>query len=100
MKEIGEHAKSASEMLKAISHEDRLIILCLLNQKEMTVGELLEHTNLSQSAFSQHLKVLREKSLVKTRKQSQTVYYSIKNHDVNRILESIYQIYCKQGEAR
>ncbi|MFC4892496.1 ArsR/SmtB family transcription factor [Pseudofrancisella aestuarii] len=100
MKEIGEHAKSASEMLKAISHEDRLIILCLLNQKEMTVGELLEHTNLSQSAFSQHLKVLREKSLVKTRKQSQTVYYSIKNHDVNRILESLYQIYCKQGEAR
>lgn len=100
MKEIEKHAKSASEMLKAISHEDRLVILCLLNQKEMTVGELLEHTSLSQSAFSQHLKVLREKSLVKTRRESQTVYYSIKNYDINKILESLYQIYCKQGEAR
>lgn len=94
MKEIEQNAKQASDMLKAISHEDRLKILCLLNQKEMSVSELLEHSNLSQSAFSQHLKVLRDKELVKTRKESQTVFYSIKDPSVNKILQTLYEIYC------
>jgi DNA-binding transcriptional ArsR family regulator len=95
MQNIQENAKKAAEMLKAISHESRLIILCLLSQGEKTVGELLVHSSLSQSAFSQHLKVLRDKELVKTRKESQTVYYSIKNEDVMKILNSLYEIYCK-----
>jgi len=95
MQDIQQNAKKAAEMLKAISHESRLIILCLLSQGEKTVGELLEHSSLSQSAFSQHLKVLRDKELVKTRKEAQTVYYSIKNEDVMKILNSLYEIYCK-----
>ena len=95
MQDIQQNAKKAAEMLKAISHESRLVILCVLSQGEKSVGELLEHSSLSQSAFSQHLKVLRDKELVKTRKESQTVYYSIKNEDVMKILNSLYEIYCK-----
>ena len=95
MKEIKENVKKASELLKAISHQDRLIILCSLCQSEMSVGELQKQSSLSQSAFSQHLRILRDKNIVKTRKKSQTVYYSIKGVTVNKILQSLCEIYCK-----
>ena len=95
MKQIEENSKKASELLKAISHADRLVILCSLSQSEMSVGELQKHSSLSQSAFSQHLKVLRDKELVKFRKESQTVYYSINDPAVKKILEALYEIYCK-----
>ncbi len=95
MQDIQQNAKKASELLKAISHESRLIILCMLSQKEMSVGELQQYSELSQSAFSQHLKVLRDKEIVKTRKEAQTIYYSIKNENVLKILQSLYEIYCK-----
>mgnify|MGYP006098660719 FL=1 len=89
------NAKQASSLLKAISHESRLLILCLLLRKEMSVGELAEFSDLSQSAFSQHLSVLRKEGLVQTRKESQTVYYSIKDPAVKKILEVLYNIYCE-----
>lgn len=95
MKDIQQSAKEATELLKAIAHESRLVILCLLSQKEMSAGELQQHSELSQSAFSQHLKVLRDKDLVKTRKEAQTVYYSIKNENILKVLNTLYDIYCK-----
>ena len=95
MQDIQQNAKKASELLKAISHESRLVILCMLSQQEMSAGELQQYTELSQSAFSQHLKVLRDKEIVKTRKEAQTIYYSIKNKSVLKILQSLYEIYCK-----
>lgn len=95
MKDIQQSAKEATELLKAIAHESRLVILCLLSQKEMSAGELQQHSELSQSAFSQHLKVLRDKDLVKTRKEAQTVYYSIKNENILKVLNTLYEIYCK-----
>ncbi|API87250.1 ArsR/SmtB family transcription factor [Francisella uliginis] len=92
--QMKDNASKASSLLKAISHESRLLILCLLLRKEMTVGELAEYSDLSQSAFSQHLSVLRSKGLVKFRKESQNVYYSIKDPAVKKILEALYSIYC------
>lgn len=60
----------------------------------MSVGKL-EYTELSQSAFSQHLKVLRDNGLVKTRKEAQMVYYSIRDENVLKVLKTLYKIYCK-----
>ena len=93
--QMKDNAKQATSLLKAISHESRLLILCLLLRKEMSVGELAEFSDLSQSAFSQHLSVLRKEGLVQTRKESQTVYYNIKDPAVKKILEALYSIYCE-----
>jgi DNA-binding transcriptional ArsR family regulator len=87
-------AKEAAVMLKALSHESRLLILCLLIQGEKCVGELLGYSELSQSAFSQHLSVLRKQKLVSVRKQAQTVFYRIKDQNVEKIIAVLYNIYC------
>ncbi|AEE26755.1 Transcriptional regulator, ArsR family [Francisella hispaniensis] len=92
--QMKDNANKASSLLKAISHESRLLILCLLLRREMTVGELAEYSSLSQSAFSQHLSVLRNNGLVKCRKEAQNVYYSINDPSVTKILEALYSIYC------
>ena len=94
LNQMKDNAAKASALLKAISHESRLLILCLLLREEMTVGQLAEYSDLSQSAFSQHLSVLRREGLVKTRKEAQTVYYSLKDPAVTKILEALYSIYC------
>lgn len=92
--QIKDNASKASSLLKAISHESRLLILCMLLKKEMAVGELAEHSDLSQSAFSQHLLVLKNNGLIKSRKASLNVYYSIKDPAVKKILQALYSIYC------
>ena len=88
-----EHATKASQMLKAISYESKLLILCLLVNNEMSAGELAGYSDLSQSAFSQNLSVLRVKGLVKIRRESQTVYYNIKDESITKILETLHFIY-------
>ena len=93
--EMRENAQEAATLLKAISHESRLMILCLLTQRELSVSELAEYSNLSQSAFSQHLSVLRKEKLVTTRKESQTVYYQLKDQNIKKIINTLYEIYCK-----
>ncbi|QEO57380.1 MULTISPECIES: ArsR/SmtB family transcription factor [Francisella] len=92
--QMKDNASKASSLLRAISHESRLLILCLLLRHEMSVGQLAEFSDLSQSAFSQHLSVLRKEGLVKTRKESQTVFYSLNDPAVTKILEALYGIYC------
>lgn len=96
--QIKDNASKASSLLKAISHESRLLILCMLLKKEMTVGELAKHSDLSQSAFSQHLLVLKNNGLIKSRKESLNVYYSIKDPAVEKILQTLYSIYCKDDD--
>ena len=75
--DLNANAKIAATMLKAIANESRLLILCHLEGKEMSVTELNDHLELSQSALSQHLAVLRKNELVTTRRESQTIYYSL-----------------------
>lgn len=89
------NAKKAASLLKALAHDERLTILCQLVNNELSVSELLANSGLSQSAFSQHLAVLRKESLVKTRKEAQTVYYSLADKKSLRILEVLHSIYCK-----
>ena len=77
---IGEMRRSAEQavtLLKTLANESRLLIMCVLSEGEHSVGALNERIHLSQSALSQHLAVLREQGLVRTRRQSQTIYYSL-----------------------
>ena len=86
-------ADRAAALLKALANSERLLILCNLIEGEQSAGDLWQKSNLSQSAFSQHLAVLREQGIVSTRKEMQSVYYSLSNSDALALLESLHKIY-------
>ncbi|MCH1921111.1 metalloregulator ArsR/SmtB family transcription factor [Shewanella sp. A3A] len=88
------NAGVAAKWLKAVANPYRLMILCLLLDKELSVTELNETVPLSQSALSQHLAVLRAEDLVATRKSSQIVYYSLKNQQVTEIISILHGKFC------
>ena len=94
MEDMQKNASRATALLKSMANEWRLLILCQLSQSEMTVGELTELVPLSQSALSQHLSVLRREKLVKTRRSSQFVYYSLDSEDVQAVIGTLYEQFC------
>ncbi len=89
------HACEASALLKAMGNEQRLLILCLLVQSELSVGELQAEIDLSQSALSQHLAILREAGFVNTRREAQTVFYSLPNGPIKKVMQTLHKIYCE-----
>ena len=89
-----EHAGEAARLLKALANERRLQILCLLAGGERTVGEINTMLDLSQSALSQHLAVLREEGLVRTRREAQMIHYSLTPGPAAQVMETLYGIYC------
>lgn len=93
IKKIEGNIEAAASLLKALSNEKRLLIICVLHQEEKCVGDLEEIVGLSQSALSQHLARLRRDGLVKTRRDAQTIYYAIKDESVGRILEGLSRIF-------
>ncbi len=88
------HAREAASLLKAMSNEHRLLILCHLVEGESSVGELNERVELSQSSLSQHLAVLRQCGLVETRRESQTIYYRLADGPAVGIMRTLYERYC------
>lgn len=89
-----QHAQAAAALLKVLANENRLMILCTLIAGEMSVGELNAQVPLSQSALSQHLASLREAGLVSTRKEAQTVYYSVQGDEAVKVIAVLQSIYC------
>lgn len=87
-------AAAAADLLRALANERRLLILCQLGERELSVGALQERLGLSQSALSQHLAVLRDEGLVATRRQSQTIFYRIANRAAVQIIATLAAIYC------
>jgi DNA-binding transcriptional ArsR family regulator len=88
------HAADAARLLKTLGNEKRLMLLCLLVEGERSVGELNTRLDLSQSALSQHLAVLRTDGLVTTRRDAQTIYYSLAEGPAQRIIDTLHGIYC------
>ena len=84
----------AARLLKAMGNEARLMILCELGGGERSVGTLQRRIGLGQSALSQHLAVLRQNGMVGTRRDSRTIYYSLGDPAVRRIIETLSRIYC------
>lgn len=87
-------APQASELLRALGNEYRLIILCHLLEGEHQVAQLQEKINLSQSSLSQHLARLRHEGIVSTRRESQAVFYSISADVVRQVLAVLHNVYC------
>ena len=91
---LEENALRASTLLKAMSNQHRLMILCQLASGEKRVGELESLIGLSQSALSQHLARLRRDHLVQTRRSAQTIYYSLAGPEASSVIETLYGLYC------
>lgn len=97
--EMARHADAAAALLKALAHPARLLVLCQLVEGERSVGELLPITGLSLSALSQHLAVLREMALVHTRRDAQSIYYSLAEGPAASVLDALYAAYCGSQET-
>ncbi|KOO06490.1 ArsR/SmtB family transcription factor [Vibrio hepatarius] len=89
-----QNSAKAVVLLKAMANERRLQILCLLHNNELSVGELCNKLELSQSALSQHLAWLRRDGLVETRKEAQTVYYTLSSEEVKAMIQLLHGMYC------
>jgi len=94
LERMREHAPDAAGLMKALGNESRLMILCTLAEGERSVGELNAMIPLSQSALSQQLARLRAQDIVKTRRESQTIYYSLSEGPADRVIHLLYDIYC------
>jgi DNA-binding transcriptional ArsR family regulator len=95
--QLRESAQHASRLLKSLANERRLLVLCHLSQGEKSVGELERLIDLSQSALSQHLARLRRDNLVETRREAQTIYYSICSPEALAVLETLHGVFCSDG---
>jgi len=87
-------ARKASDILKALSHETRLLILWLLSENEKSVSELEELLALPQAAVSQQLARLRLDRMVSTRRDGRMIHYSISNSEVSAIVASLHDLLC------
>lgn len=92
--DMRQSAAQAVRLLKSLANENRLMIMCVLAEGEMSVGALNECIDLSQSALSQHLALLRDRGLVKTRRESQTIYYSLAKTEAITLIENLHDLYC------
>jgi ArsR family transcriptional regulator, virulence genes transcriptional regulator len=88
------HAAKAAELLKALANEQRLMILCNLVSRPLSVGQLNERLPLSQSALSQHLGILRDIGVVATTRESQSVFYSLPLGIATRIIALLHDEFC------
>lgn len=87
-------AVRVTDRLKAMANPSRLMILCQLAEGEKSVGEMEDVIGLSQSGLSQHLAVLRRKGIVATRREAQSIFYSLASKEVEEIMASLYRIFC------
>jgi ArsR family transcriptional regulator, virulence genes transcriptional regulator len=94
LERLQSQAAEAEWLLKAMASRPRLMILCELLGGERTVTELRQAVGLAMSAVSQHLAKLREAEIVRTRRESQTIYYSLSSPAAERLLNSLYEIFC------
>ncbi|KIC25540.1 MULTISPECIES: ArsR/SmtB family transcription factor [unclassified Leisingera] len=92
------NAAKASNFLKAISHQGRLMILCHLVSGEKSVTELEQLLSARQAAVSQQLSRLRLEGLVVPRRDGKAIYYSLADDKPRRVLEVVYDIFCNDGD--
>ena len=95
MERMMNNAQRASNFLKAISHEGRLMILCHLASGEKSVTELEELLSARQAAVSQQLSRLRLEGLVTPRRDGKAIYYSLTDDRPRQIMEVVYDLFCR-----
>ena len=95
-----ENATRASDFLKTLSHESRLMILCILAEGEKSVSELEEILSLRQPTVSQQLARLRGDGLVSTRRDGKTIYYSLASEEARVVIGAVYDVFCRRQRKR
>lgn len=98
--ELQKRADRATALLKALSNSSRLLILCQIAGGEKSVGELQRRVGLSQPGLSQHLALLRRKGIVATRREAQTIYYSLASREAEAVMATLYEVFCVKLTAR
>lgn len=91
---FAESAGQAATLLRLLGNEKRLMILCQLADGELSVGQIQARIDLSQSALSQHLALLREQGVVATRREGQMIHYRIADHAALRVIQTLAELYC------
>ena len=94
LEQMAQSATRASALMKTLGHKDRLMILCHLAGGEKSVGQIAELLEIPQSPLSQHLSRMRKEDLVDTRREAQTIFYSLKSGEASRIVEVLYELFC------
>ncbi|HSQ03002.1 MAG TPA: metalloregulator ArsR/SmtB family transcription factor [Burkholderiales bacterium] len=97
--ELQINASRAAALLKLMGNPSRLLILCQLSEGEKSVSELERVIGVSQSALSQHLALLRHQNVVSTRRDAQTIYYSLAGREASAVLATLYELFCS-GSAK
>ena len=97
--QLEEKATEVSGLLRVMSNQWRLLILCNLAQGEHSVQQLQKLVGLGQSALSQHLAILRYENLVSTRREAQSIFYSLASEEAEKLLGTLYDIYCPAPSA-
>ena len=97
---MAEAAQQASDLMKTLGHRDRLMVLCHLTSGEKSVGELARLLDIPQSPLSQHLARMRKEGLVKTRRDAQTIYYSIASPEAAAFIETMHSLYCSRDNPQ
>jgi ArsR family transcriptional regulator len=92
--ERDEHIEQASRALRAMSHPLRLKILCVLGDKEVSVQDIVEMVGTTQSNISQHLAILREKDVLRTRKDANRVYYRVSDPRTLKLISLMRDVFC------
>jgi DNA-binding transcriptional ArsR family regulator len=95
-----DNAKRASDFLKALAHESRLMILCILAEGEKSVGELEEILALRQPTVSQQLARLRADGLVSTRRDGKAIYYALASQEARTVISAVYDVFCRKARKR
>jgi DNA-binding transcriptional ArsR family regulator len=95
-----ENAKRASDFLKALAHESRLMILCILAEGEKSVSELEDLLSLRQPTVSQQLARLRSDGLVTTRRDGKAIYYRLASDEARVVIGAIYDVFCRKARKR
>lgn len=96
MAQLQSNAQRAARFLKLMANPKRLMVLCQLSAGEKSVGELERIVRLSQSALSQHLAVLRRAAVVKTRREGQTIFYSLASEEATLMMDALFEVFCQK----
>lgn len=92
-----DHIGQASRAIKAMAHPLRLKILCVLGNQEISVQEIVDCVGTSQSNISQHLAILREKGVLRTRKEANRVYYRVSDERTLSLISMMREVFCGIG---
>jgi DNA-binding transcriptional ArsR family regulator len=97
---LAQNSKRAAAFLKIMANDKRLLILCLLAQREHSVSDLEGELGIRQPTLSQQLAILREQGLVGTRRQGKSVFYVLASPEVEAVMELLYRLFCEDGAPR